>query len=291
MRGYFINLQRSVDRRDHMLAQASRFPGLLERFEAVDGATLTPGKECSLTGGELGCFLSHYNLILAAPLDEYFCVFEDDVILSEDLGSILSQGSLERLANFDVVWLDCTVNLSNATLLTLWHACRNHLKSPADIDDFQSPRRIKGCEIFPAPGLYDWGAAAYVVTPRGRQRVLSVLKECLDRGAPDPYDALIRSASEDGKLDAAVLVPFLATPRLENVSSSTIEHRHPVNEPLRFAYAIRRMFFAGPIDAVPGFAADLLKASESAKTPSQLLAHLSAAVFELTLALDGFVVR
>lgn len=291
MRGYFINLERSVERRRVMLGQAHLFPGSLERFEAVDGVALPPRADCVLTGGELGCFLSHYQLISAAPQDEYLCILEDDVILSEDLALILSPDSLERLANFDVVWLDCTVNLANATLLSLWRTCRNHLSNPKDIDDFQSPRRIKGCEIFPAPGLYDWGSTAYILTPRGRERLLAVMNDCLDRGTPDPYDMLIKFASEDGRLDVAVLAPFLATPQLDNIASSTIEHRHPVNDRVRFAYAIRRMFFAGPVGAVPDLVADLLKAPERAKTPSQLLTQLSAAAFELILAGDGFVVR
>lgn len=290
MRGYFINLERSAKRRDQMLAQAHRFPGALERFDAVDGATLTPGEDSLLSREALGCFLSHFNLISAAPQDDYFCVFEDDVILSDDLSAMLCQNSLEILADFDIIWLDCSINTSQVNLLSLWVSCRKHLETPKDIDDFLSPRRIKGCEVFPALGLYDYGATAYVVTPRGRARLLSLMKEDLDRGPPGPVDALYKQASEDGRLKAAVLAPFLATPRLDSMSSSTIGPRNQVDDELRLIYAIRRMFFAGSIEALPEFVTGLLKSPDRAQTPSQLLTRLSAAAFEFSLTKEGFAI-
>jgi len=98
---YVINLDRSVDRlahiRDIFAAQGLEFI----RVRAVDGKALSEQEfakvtqRCDwprpLTRGEVGCFLSHRECLQRGleQGEEYFAVFEDDVLLSPHVGALL----------------------------------------------------------------------------------------------------------------------------------------------------------------------------------------------------------
>src|SRR5271156_180192 len=100
--GYYINLDRSPDRRAVMDAQLARL-GLADRyrrFAAVDGnphGLASP----TLTVSELGCFASHHRL-LQRHVDgaEHLHVIEDDIVLARRTASfidgIIAAGLLDR---------------------------------------------------------------------------------------------------------------------------------------------------------------------------------------------------
>ena len=59
LNGFFINLDRSVERRRHMEAELRRLNiDWIDRFSAIDGKTLTPSADCRVSPGELACFLT-----------------------------------------------------------------------------------------------------------------------------------------------------------------------------------------------------------------------------------------
>ncbi|XP_065068695.1 procollagen galactosyltransferase 1-like [Rhopilema esculentum] len=100
---YMINLARRPDRRKRMLMSLQELGLLANEQDAVDGKTLTkeiidgmgiqpmkdfqdPYLERPITMGEVGCFLSHWNIwkeIVANKL-EYVLVLEDDVRFEPD---------------------------------------------------------------------------------------------------------------------------------------------------------------------------------------------------------------
>lgn len=98
---FYINLDRSEKRREHMEKQAGQCGLTLTRISAVEGSAL-PAEQllaCQplsspkrrLTAGEIGCFLSHrvaWQRIVDGET-EYGAVFEDDVLLSPDAGEFL----------------------------------------------------------------------------------------------------------------------------------------------------------------------------------------------------------
>jgi GR25 family glycosyltransferase involved in LPS biosynthesis len=112
---YFINLDRSKNRREKCLVQGKKYNLPLERFPAVEGAKLTDEQKrdvhpiCKFflcTNGMIGCGLSHYYL-LKKIVDEKIqttMIMEDDFIWRDDTNE-----KLETLKNFDkgIVKLSC----------------------------------------------------------------------------------------------------------------------------------------------------------------------------------------
>ncbi|HZF85945.1 MAG TPA: hypothetical protein VE084_20715, partial [Burkholderiaceae bacterium] len=89
----------------------------------------------------------------------------------------------------------------------------------------------------------------------------------------------------------AVVAPFLVTPRLSSYATSTVLHR-PAPPPESVGMnALRRLFFAGPWAPVAGYAADWLRAEDSADAQLNLLAalfmKLNARAFVAEAAMTG----
>lgn len=107
MKIFVINLERDHSRRESIEQQFSKLDLPFEFSEGVLGSALTTQQkqeiyndkkafrhQCrSLVPAEIGCALSHIN-IYRKMIDEnikYACIFEDDVILPENLGFYLKE--------------------------------------------------------------------------------------------------------------------------------------------------------------------------------------------------------
>jgi hypothetical protein len=290
--GYYINLDRSPERRDHMEAEAQRL-GIdwLQRFPAVDGRELTPGPDCALSKGGLACFLSHLQIIETTPADGYTFIFEDDVQFSLDLPlalGLIDEGILE---SYDLVLLDCQPNLAVEVLSTLWVCLKERCIDPRFLEDFAAERRIHSLALYDPAGVYAWGISSYLVTPRGHASLPPLMRDCLDRGPPGQWDLLVRDACRDGRIKAAVIAPFLATPLLDSYADTTIDNRAQDDFKMRTASAVRRMFFAGPVSGVEPYAARLFDsalAPVALRAPNRLMPQLVARVFDVLVEQKGF---
>jgi len=280
MNGCFINLQRSGDRRAAMEAQL-RALGIegVARFEAIDAATLpAPGPDAATSAGERACFLSHARALEGAPPDDFFLVLEDDALLSRALPPLLRPEALAQLADWDLVFLECLPYTSAPGLLALWQALKKQL--PADP---AAPRdAIAGIEVLDARGLYNWGAVAYLATPKGLRALPPLLREALAEGPAQAFDMALNRWVAEGRLRAAVLAPFLATPRLESHARSTIDDRPRAAENDALGGALRRLFFAGPIDGLEAHVAGYRHAALTDDPRLRLLADLMAQLFVIT---------
>lgn len=99
---YYINLDRSLVRRQFMEAQSAQLGLNLWRIPAVDGTNLSPTEVLSyqpansprrrLTCGEIACFLSHREAWkrIASGDTRYGAIFEDDVHFSPSAKVFLS---------------------------------------------------------------------------------------------------------------------------------------------------------------------------------------------------------
>ncbi|QND52675.1 glycosyltransferase family 25 protein [Phyllobacterium sp. 628] len=99
MKCYLINLDRSGERLSHMQTLFAAYYVPFERVAAVDGRILTdedmarwvrlPQGEPPITQSEVGCFLSHQKCfqLIAEGGAEYAAIFEDDAVLSPDIGT------------------------------------------------------------------------------------------------------------------------------------------------------------------------------------------------------------
>jgi GR25 family glycosyltransferase involved in LPS biosynthesis len=280
MNGRFINLQGSIARREAMELQL-RALGLhgIARLEATDTHGLPAHAalpDAPVSPREHACFLSHARAIDSAPPGDFFLVLEDDALLSRALPPLLRQPeALAQLEGFDLVFLECMPSISATSLLPLWQAMSKHLPHAQSM-----PRdAIDGIEILDARSLYNWGAVAYLVTPKGLRTLPALLREALAAGPALAFDMTLNALVHDGRIRAAVLAPFLATPALHSHAQSTIDDRPRALENDALAGALRRLFFAGPLDGLDAHVGIYRHAALTQDPQLQLLADLMAQLF------------
>lgn len=273
--GCYINLARSPERRHAMEAQLRQL-GLdrVERLEAIDARDLPPAPTGPLSRGEHACFLSHARAIGQADPAAFTLVLEDDALLSAALPAVLQPEALAPLAAYDIVLLECQPFTTTTHLLALWSIMQRRLP-PAP-----APRhRISGVDILEAKNLYQWASVAYLVTPRGQGTLQPLLRQALDEGPAAPFDRSLSRWIQADRLRAAVLLPFLATPRLESHAATTITDRPQSERNDVLSGALRRLFFAGPIDGLADYAAAWRHAPLTGNGELRLLADLMAQLF------------
>lgn len=173
IKSYIINLDRNPERMEFM---SQRFKSLglpYERFEAVNGKTITDedfqefadarprvsavGK---WTKGKMGCHMSHRGLWEIAANSEYpyTAIFEDDVIISDYIQKLLS--------NTEWIPKDCDIiRLESPAFMTC-------LLSKSKV--FQLPER-KLHEILPNAhkNAFPLGTAAYILSQEGAQKIMN----------------------------------------------------------------------------------------------------------------------
>jgi glycosyl transferase family 25 len=119
MRHLLINLDRSLDRLNAMHRKFSSVGVVYERLPATDGQLLTQDQKNALdherrkgvsvyplSDNEIGCYFSHIRAMesLMQSSDKMIAVFEDDLDLSPDLGSVLKSIE-ENISDFDFIFL------------------------------------------------------------------------------------------------------------------------------------------------------------------------------------------
>lgn len=281
MQGCYINLERSTERRAAMDAQLQRL-GLtnVRRHAAIDAQALAPGNT-AITPGERACFLSHTEALARANPDEALLVLEDDAQLSEALPAVLRSGALAQLEaeGCDIAFLECQPVTSTQHLLALWHSLQRRLPPQGS----GAPRHaLSGIDFLDARTLYNWGAVAYVVTPKGLRVLPALLQEALAHGPLQPYDLTLGSFLRDGRLQGVVLSPFLATPASGSHADSTLGNPAESAAHDVLGGALRRLFFAGPLDGLEAHVAPWRHAPLTDDPQLRLLADLMAQLFVLT---------
>jgi len=281
MQGCYINLERSTDRRAAMDAQLQRL-GLtgVRRLAAIDAQTLAPGS-AAITPGERACFLSHTEAIAHANPGEALLVLEDDAQLSEALPAALRSGALAQLEaeGCDIAFLECQPVTSTHHLLALWRSLQKRLPPQGS----GAPRHaLTGIDFLDARTLYNWGAVAYLVTPKGLRVLPALLQEALANGPSRPYDLTLGSLLREGRLQGTVLSPFLATPARGSHADSTLGRPSESAAHDMLGGALRRLFFAGPLEGLDAQVAPWRHAPLTDDPQLRLLADLMAQLFVLT---------
>ncbi len=203
--GYYINLDRSRDRRAAIEAQLARL-GLAQRyrrFPAVDGAL--PGYAGSrLTAGELGCFASHYQ-VLRQNLDsaEHLHIIEDDVVLAGCTAHVVEQvvGSA-MIDDYDLLFTDMAVPVDIKFYREARSRYARQVRRPAD----GGPTTVE-FSLFP----YVSCTASYVVNHKSIGLLCDILGGELERGATEPIDLTLRLKVAEGSLRAKCLFPFVTS--------------------------------------------------------------------------------
>lgn len=167
---YYINMDKSIVRRQHMEKEANKFGIKLIRIKAIDGGkkfdnqvdgVYVINEYPTLNKRELATTMSHLKAISTAFSngDEYAIIMEDDV--SFELIPFWSENILHTLIN---------ESPSDIGIIQLaWFSCQGG-----------------NCYYYPkysihlqSQGMYCWSCAAYLITRRGMMDILSVAKVTL----------------------------------------------------------------------------------------------------------------
>lgn len=116
---YYLNLDRSIDRKNNIISQANKLDLNVERVPAVNGLKLTVPFIYSLTKSELGCYISHYsiwNALINSNLN-YVTVIEDDITFNPNILSIFDIVE-DAPEDWDILYLGyndkfCKINKKN----------------------------------------------------------------------------------------------------------------------------------------------------------------------------------
>lgn len=103
---YCVNLDRRPDRWEQVKSEIDKHGLIVERFSAVDGNPNNIEKEPGILDGEIGCTLSHYNIILDAKKRGFdkILVLEDDVVFVDDLNAKFEEFIKQLPEDWDMVY-------------------------------------------------------------------------------------------------------------------------------------------------------------------------------------------
>lgn len=155
---YVINLDRRSDRYQQVLREFDKV-GLkgVERFPAIDGATLGITKKDLDNPGIVGCFLSHYSILHEALRKGYkrILVFEDDVSFINGFNEIFRFIYPKVPTDWELLYLGYTERFG---VYSFKESINDYVKIPND----------------------PWGTQAYMVQNEGIQKLYDNLKEIKD---------------------------------------------------------------------------------------------------------------
>ncbi|MCW2933371.1 MAG: hypothetical protein JWM19_4333 [Actinomycetia bacterium] len=214
MRGYVINLARSVKRRVHVTGELAKTGIEYEFVDAVDGRLLDLTDEKLIDQavigtiwfrpGVAGCAFSHlnaYERILACGTDAAL-VLEDDVVLPNDLGRLCDELS-GQLSGAEVILLNYDspqgLRMSREGLVRL--AASRQLALPIDVSEPAS-------------------SAAYLITREACRRMVENARPFKAR--PDNWGHFYAEGMLD-RIRCVVPLPVLKEPRFD----SDIDYNKP----------------------------------------------------------------
>lgn len=214
--GYYINLDRSPERRTSIEAQIARLrpTARYRRFQAVDG---NPDGIVSehMNDAQLGCLLSHY-MVLQLHLDgaNHLHVVEDDAVMTvrtvRFIESVIASGLLD---DHDLLFTSTILPGSFNAFRELRTTWRNSIKRANDgsVDDV-------AFSLIP----YFAGMDSYLVNRRSIPMLCELVRQEVETGACRPFDVLLHERASRGELRARCLFPFITSVLPEGLISTTI---------------------------------------------------------------------
>lgn len=223
---FYINLERSVDRRARMQSLLAALPGEIpvSRFPAVEVAE---GRG-DLSAAELGCYLSHLGVLERAGDARHTLILEDDVVFSSEITAglqaihaVLDQGQ------FDLLFLGQTVQYDDIGLHRRLISAAAQLDTGSDSDHFV---------LMPARATYRWGSFAYVVGRHAIARLAQGVRALTSAEPQMQIDRVFRAFIGQERIRAAVLFPYVVGVNMD--LPSTLQARGLAGEHLRHSALI-----------------------------------------------------
>ncbi len=242
VKGYYINLDRSTERRKAVESQLDRLGliGTYERFPAIDGNPLG-ARGAHLKAGEIGCLVSHHELLKrAASLEQWTHVVEDDVVLSRvmlpTLRDLARKGLFEK---YDLVFTDTVIPIDLKYM--------RHYKQIFDSNVVRNAagriERIRNFALVDLKGSSFAGTTSYLVNSASAAKLAGMLEREIAAGPTRPIDLYIQQKVGEGLLRAGVLVPFVTSVNVGDVLDPTIPQRGHDYLAMLSAFVIRHSFF------------------------------------------------
>jgi GR25 family glycosyltransferase involved in LPS biosynthesis len=233
--GYFINLDRSADRRAAMEAQLSALDPVAayRRFPGVDGNAYG-FRARGLTDGQIGCLSSHYMLPrMHADGATHLHVIEDDIVMAKHtaffLDHIVRSGALEE---FDLLFTESAIPMFPDFCRDARKLYQNAIRRGAD----GTAASVQFSYIH-----YLAGTTSYLVNRRSVRLISDILEQALRGGAAAPIDILFRDKVADGTIKAKCLFPFITSMRPGEFASAVEEDKSKWSS--RFALELLRLSF------------------------------------------------
>jgi tetratricopeptide (TPR) repeat protein/GR25 family glycosyltransferase involved in LPS biosynthesis len=259
--GYWINLDRAIERRQSMGKQLQA-AGLIsyQRVSGVDGTLQYAGLP---QPGVMGCWQSHLEVLRqGVQTGKSIHVLEDDTWLGDPiepsrsyrlpdiLKSVVNSGVLDK---FDLVFTD--VLLDYATSQKYFRA---FYEAARLVPAGTVPSKIHFVNL---RDILFTGTSSYFIAPASLHKVIKILEQefrSLNLQNPEPIDMVIRRLVNSGKITAAVTGPFLTSIDLKLMTLSEINSQSDggFQKSLLLHSIHRQAFFYGANDR---FLLDLLE--------------------------------
>jgi Glycosyltransferase family 25 (LPS biosynthesis protein) len=245
--GYYINLDRCLDRRENIESQLRHLElgDHYRRFSAIDGARLAPDSS-ALSAGERGAYASHLAVLRqASGSDRHVHIIEDDVLLSPEMFPMLrrfdSQGVFDQL---DILYLDVAVPFESGTLADYERLMRLNVRT----NDSGSESTLANMSLVELrSGVVFSSLSSYVVAKRSIARLATSLEDAAGKERTQPVDLVVRNLVLSGAMRAACCMPFLTSLNLALDLDSTTRTVSADERRSRLAGGIiRHAFFVRP---------------------------------------------
>lgn len=200
-KGFYINLDHSHERRLFMEKQL-RGLGLTQIIQRLSAIVPKQRDAKHLTGGELGCFLSHQSFLEQIG-GEVGLVLEDDAVLPAGFGENLTK-LVDSIKNkeWDMVFLGTSFNYADLGRLV---AMFRFSQTLGDISD----ARFTNYQLIPANPWYVYGTFGYIVNPSSIDKFRELFEHEKSLDYPRQIDTIFLNSIRAGQLNAFLVFPFM----------------------------------------------------------------------------------
>ncbi|BDU54770.1 glycosyltransferase family 25 protein [Limnohabitans sp. TEGF004] len=240
MIGYYINLDRSVERRLQFegALQRSELEFHIQRFPAINGQEY-PVQNKNLSFGQWGCWLSHLSIIehhVNNVTNDLVLILEDDSCFDKNLN--LAHDLIKNYQeDWDIIYLDGTF-VEVGDMISINNILHNSAVNIPKIHDIHHETTI-------------YGTHGYILNYKNIKKVHELLKNNIFLGLP--IDNILCALVNEKKINAKIILPLIIYPSDENNKSNICNDQHPlINDWITYRHLIslKNIKENGPIDAI-----------------------------------------
>jgi GR25 family glycosyltransferase involved in LPS biosynthesis len=210
--GFYINLTRSTERNKSMTTQINElgFSHLYRRFNAIEASFESNIANTPMKNGELGCWLSHVEIIKQHQgKDTHLHILEDDALLHPMLSTMPSLMEwLDNRVDWDIIYTD-----------VYFHPPPSPEKFHQFLAACDQFRQQKKLNLISLESFSITGTTSYFINKRNIKKVYSLLNDQWKSGKT--FDIFIAGLIKKKQLNAFSTAPFITSIN-PKISISTI---------------------------------------------------------------------